>query len=247
MTRSFVASVQNRLDNLQEPAIVFFRDDDAGWEDSRLLQLLDLFGRYQLPIDLAAIPRALTPSLSKELNSRIDGSEGKLRIHQHGYAHLNHEKEGRKCEFGPARDRAAQQADIAEGKLLLQDLIGSRVDPIFTPPWNRCTAETGKCLVELGFRALSRECEAVPLATPGLAEVPISHDWFAHRKGVRLSREEWGQSLASKLGEISPLGIMFHHAVMDDGEMRTMEALLALLATHPNVRCVPMIELLTVE
>jgi predicted deacetylase len=225
---------------------VFFRDDDAGWEDSRLMQLLDLFERYELPIDLAAIPRALTPSLSKELNCRIDSSEARVRVHQHGYAHLNHEREGRKCEFGPARDHAAQRADIAQGKSLLQDLMDSRVDPIFTPPWNRCTAETGKCLVELGFRALSRESDAVPLATPGLAEVPISQDWFAHRKGVRLSREEWGQSLASKLGGTCPVGIMFHHAMMDDEEMRAMGALLALLTAHPNARCVPMIELLRV-
>lgn len=244
MTLNFLESVQNRLDSLHEATIVFFRDDDAGWGDARLMRLLDVFGEYELPIDLAAIPRALTPSLSNELISRIDNSAGRVRVHQHGYAHLNHEKEGRKCEFGPARDRAAQRADIAEGKLRLQDFMGFRVDPIFTPPWNRCIVETGECLVELGFRALSRESGADPLGTPGLAEVPVSQDWFAHRKGVRLSPEEWGQSLASKFGGTAPLGIMFHHAVMDDEEMQATAALLALLAAHPNVQCVPIIELL---
>ena len=34
-------------------------------------------------------------------------------LHQHGLAHVNHEREGRRCEFGPARGAAAQRRDIA--------------------------------------------------------------------------------------------------------------------------------------
>lgn len=229
--------IRRRLDESPYPSIFFFRDDDAGWDDHRLYQLLDIFAQQNLPIDLAAIPMAVTPPLAHELSNRMTAMAGKLHVHQHGYAHANHEADGRKCEFGPSRSKALQKIDIAEGKRRLQDLLGTSVDPIFTPPWNRCTSETGECLVELGFHTLSRESGAVPLGTPGLAELPIDQDWFAHRKGVRLGREQWAQSLAAKLGSPNPIGIMFHHAVMDAPEMQATAELLAALGTHPRAQC----------
>jgi hypothetical protein len=49
---------------------VFFRDDDAGWADARLLALCDLFGALELPLDLAVIPAALHDGLARELRAR---------------------------------------------------------------------------------------------------------------------------------------------------------------------------------
>jgi Uncharacterized protein conserved in bacteria (DUF2334) len=236
--------VRRQLDDLPYPAIFFFRDDDAGWDDHRLYELLDIFAQQNLPIDLAAIPTAVTPSLARELSNRMTAMADKLHVHQHGYAHANHEATGRKCEFGPSRSKTLQKNDISDGKRRLQDLLGPTVDPIFTPPWNRCTPETGECLVELGFHALSRESGAVPLSTPGLAELPIDQDWFAHRKGVRLGRDHWAQSLTSKLESRNPIGIMFHHAVMDASEMQAAAELLAALGTHPRAQCRTMHSLL---
>ena len=85
--------------------------------------------------------------------SRASCVQRPVGLHQHGLAHVNHEREGRKCEFGPSRDAAAQRRDIADGRERLAALLGDRVDPIFTPPWNRCTADTGAVLAELGFAA----------------------------------------------------------------------------------------------
>ena len=126
------------------------------------------------------IPAELDAGLARELRERPVG------LHQHGLAHVNHEREGRKCEFGPARDAAAQRRDIADGRERLAALLGDRVDPIFTPPWNRCTADTGRVLAELGFAVLSREARAEPLGVPGLAELPVSVDY------IRLLPEELG-------------------------------------------------------
>ena len=166
---------------------VFFRDDDAGWGDARLFELLDRFAAHSLPVDLAVIPMELDRALADELAARP-----RVGLHQHGLAHVNHEREGRKHEFGPSRDAAAQRADIAAGRERLADLLGERVDPIFTPPWNRCTADTGRCLAELGFEVLSREARAAPLDVPGLRELPVSVDWFAHRHGR--AAEPWPSS-----------------------------------------------------
>jgi hypothetical protein len=148
-------------------------------------------------------------------------------MHQHGYAHTNHQVEGRKCEFGPARGRAAQQADIAAGQERLRALLGDRVDPFFTPPWNRCTRDTGEALVELGFTLLSREHRAEPLGV--LPELPV------HLDVARLSPEELDERFAGHVRAGGPVGVMFHHGVMEPDDMARAGELLALLAAHENV------------
>jgi peptidoglycan/xylan/chitin deacetylase (PgdA/CDA1 family) len=222
------------LDAAPAPVEVFFRDDDAGWRDDRLHLLLDVFARLGLPLDLAVIPCELHPRLARELRARAaDG----IRLHQHGYAHRNHEREGRKHEFGPSRSRAEQRRDIEAGRALLAELD---VEPIFTPPWNRCTVETGECLVELGFAVLSREAKAEPLGVPGLRELPVRLDWFAHDHGTRLTPDALMERLAGAIAAGGPVGIMFHHPVMDDAEMERAAQLLALLAGHERVVARPM-------
>ncbi len=101
------------LDAAPSPVPVFFRDDDAGWGDDRLCALLDRFEARALPIDVAAIPRALGPAIARELAARG------VSVHQHGFAHANHEPEGRKYEFGPSRSREVQRRDIEAGRELL--------------------------------------------------------------------------------------------------------------------------------
>lgn len=241
---SWLDPVCRRLDELPQPASIFFRDDDAGWEDARLFALLDIFDSHYVPIDLAAIPLAISDSLAGELSRRMATSRERVRIHQHGYAHNNHESAGRKCEFGPSRGKAAQKRDIEAGQRDLRKRFGNRIDPIFTPPWNRCTVETGECLVELGIKVLSRESGAAPLGLANLLELPIELDWFAHRKNVRIARCEWAERLASRLAGPVPIGIMFHHAIMEREEMQAATELLATLAARPNVRFRAMLDLI---
>jgi hypothetical protein len=224
--------VQEALDAADAPVRVFFRDDDAGWGDARLLALLDAFAAVSLPVDLAVIPLAIDTGLASELRARPVG------LHQHGLAHVNHEREGRKHEFGPARDAAAQRRDIEEGRERLADLLGDRVDPIFTPPWNRCTADTGHALAELGFAVLSREAKAEPLRVPGLAELPVTADWVAAPSAAEL-----GDRIAASIRSAPAVGLMFHHAVMDTCDMARMGELLRLLAGHERVAAARMMEL----
>jgi predicted glycosyltransferase len=236
-TPDWLLPVREALDGLAHPASLFFRDDDCGWGDDRLLLLLDIFTDFGIPLDLAAIPVALHPDLAQKLSRRIAAHPERLRIHQHGYAHVNHELVGKKCEFGPARDYLSQRTDIENGQRRLAELLGAAPDPIFTPPWNRCTAVTARCLAELGFQVLSRDSHAEALEIPNLFEMPIAVDWFAHRKKMRLNQIEWGELLADKLETEGSIGIMLHHAIMDADEMQALAQLLSLLARHSNADC----------
>jgi len=209
------------LDETAQPVEVFFRDDDAGWQDERLLELIARFAEHGLPLDLAVIPAELTPALAGRL------AETHVGMHQHGYAHTNHQVEGRKCEFGPARGHREQRSDIARGWAHLRELLGDRVDPFFTPPWNRCTRDTGEALVELAFELLSREHRAEPLGL--LPELPV------HLDVARLSETELDERFAARARAGGPVGVMFHHAVMEADDMRRASELLALLARHERV------------
>lgn len=240
---AWLTPVRRALDGLRQPVPVFFRDDDAGWEDARLFQLLELFRVHRLPLDLAVIPDALTPALAGELLRRRAEPGTSIGLHQHGWSHRNHEPTGRSCEFGPARTPADVRADLAVGRVRLAGLLGTAVDPIFTPPWNRCSEDTGYALWELEFAALSRDRTAQPLALPGLRELPITVDWFARCRGVRLDDLEFGKRLAEALAGQGPVGIMLHHGVTEPGDFQRIGQLLALLAGHPVVQTFPMMAL----
>jgi peptidoglycan/xylan/chitin deacetylase (PgdA/CDA1 family) len=225
--------VRAALDRLDSGCTFFFRDDDAGWADERLFALLSRFERHGVRADVAVIPAAATPALARRLRS-IGHATG-IRVHQHGLSHANHEVEARKCEFGAARAADVQAADVAAGRDLMRATFGDLVDPIFTPPWNRCTPMTGDALVAAGLEVLSRDVTAPRLDRPDLIEVAVSVDWFGRRKGVPLTRAELAAQIADRVGGDHPVGVMLHHAVTDDDELARIDDLLDLVAAHPAV------------
>jgi len=221
------------LDAREEPIWYFFRDDDAGWGDAALEALLDVFETHALPLDLAAIPLALTRRTVATITTRLASGRNDVRVHQHGLAHVNHEPEGRKCEFGVSRPPELQHADIAHGRDVLADHLES-VPAVFTPPWNRCAPWTAEVLVDLGFAVLSRDVSAGRAAVPALLELPITVDWLARRNKVPVDRPGRGALLAEMASGPGPVGVMLHHEVMSDQDRRDLGALLALVSAHPK-------------
>ena len=240
----WLAALRRALDTADRPVTFFFRDDDAGWADDRLWALLDRFAGVALPVDLAVIPAALAAQPARLLRRRIAASGGLVAAHQHGSTHANHEPEGRKHEFGPARTAEQQRYNLARGQRLLADKLGPAIAPIFTPPWNRCTPTTGRCVAELGFQVLSRDTTAAPLGLElgPVVELPVTVDWFARRKGVRLDRPQLGALLGEAAAGPRPVGVMLHHAITDDPEMEAIGELLELVARHPAASASPMLQ-----
>src|SRR6185295_18655532 len=116
---SWLDPLRKSLDEASGPISFFFRNDDVGWEDARLFDLLDVFAQYEVPIDLAVIPKSISRETAARLRKLVAERPEGLSVHQHGFAHVNHELTGRKCEFGDSRSSALQHAEIAAGKELL--------------------------------------------------------------------------------------------------------------------------------
>jgi len=228
--------IEARLATLEQPVTVFFRDDDAGWDDARLFDLLHAFADHECPVDLAVIPASLQEPLRVLLSRHRAAAPGIVGLHQHGWSHANHEATGRKCEFGPSRPAGHQSLDIARGARSLRSAFGDGVDPIFTPPWNRCTQDTVDELVRLGFKALSRDSSARPLDTGPLEELPVAVDWTAAwtRNGGPAGVAD-AVAGALQAGEVT--GLMFHHATMDASQVACTRELLDLLVGHDAVEC----------
>jgi hypothetical protein len=231
------------LDAAPGPVTFFIRDDDAGWADERLHALLDVTAEVNIPIDLAVIPEALHAPLAQDLLHRRDRQP--LGLHQHGWSHVNHEPSGRKGEFGASRAADLRLSDLRQGRDRLLQMLGPRVDEIFTPPWNRCAEGTADQLRALGFIALSRDAGATP--QQALPELPVHVDWARHCREAAAAGDDVALRVAADLSRQVPacaapaaIGLMLHHAVMDDDEMALLHKLLARWSAHPHARWVPM-------
>lgn len=233
---SWLHEIGNVLDRATSPVRVFFRDDDAGWANDRLFNLLDTFAKVEMPLDLAVIPQSLECNLAEELRIRWHQNRHLLGLHQHGFSHSNHELSGRKCEFGISRTKSQQMEDIANGQSFLKEYLADALDPFFTPPWNRCTQDTVECLETIEFKLLSRDVTATKYNSIKLKQVPVHIDWSKFIKSSPDPLIELDKTIASHLSQNEMTGIMFHHADMNDEHLNTLAELLTLLSGHQNAQ-----------
>ena len=68
---AWLTPLEATLEAIESPCPFFFRDDDAGWDDTALMALLDEFEAAGVTVDVAAIPQALTPDAGRLLAARL--------------------------------------------------------------------------------------------------------------------------------------------------------------------------------
>jgi hypothetical protein len=218
------------------PLRLFFRDDDVDEDETTLRRLLKLFMERNTPINLGVIPGRLTAACVELLAESAGAAPAMLELNQHGWRHLNHEREGRKCEFGPSRTYAEQLDDIAHGQARMTEEFGPNWFPVFIPPWNRCTEETRRALDQLGFRALSAKQGSSVVTGYRFEEISITLDLYRWNDGARLkSPEEVVGDLIAQLSRLQTIGVALHHKVMDEQAFSFLGSLLDTLASHPAV------------
>lgn len=216
------------------PPLVFFRADDVAAPSRSWDRFVALFLRWRVPLACAATPAWLTPARWERLREGVASAPALFCWHQHGRTHRNHEAAGKKMEFGPARSREAKERDLLAGRERLAAILGPAFAPWFTPPWNRCDAETLALLAEHGYAGLSRFRGARP-ASP-LPEAPATLDLHTRKDADAVMAwprllEELEASLAA-----GALGVMCHHQRCNAAALVWLDELLSLLADPPAAR-----------
>ncbi|MEO0938283.1 MAG: polysaccharide deacetylase family protein [Pseudomonadota bacterium] len=126
---------------------LWWRDDDAVAATPELDGLLRLSDEVRVPVCLAVIPALAKASLPQALGPDT-------RVMVHGWRHADTSQEGQKrSEFVSPRPAALRET--AEALARMQSLFGSRLAPVFVPPWNRISDEIASGLAAQGYAALS--------------------------------------------------------------------------------------------
>ena len=218
---------------------LWLRDDDATVPSDQLDRLAALSERFAIPVLLASIPLLAQETLARRLETAP-----LLLPCQHGAWHRNHAPPGeKKSEFGLHRPLPEILAEIATGRERQLELFGSRLLPVFVPPWNRIHPAIAAELPGLGFAGLScfRNFALGPAGGPRLVNTDLDLiDWH----GGRVGRQP-GDLLAEMVERLrarradrepaKPFGLLLHHHDHDSTAWKVLTTLLARLAGHAAV------------
>ena len=219
---------------LPAPVRIFFRADDVGRIDSNFIPMMELFAEYNMPLCPALVPEWLDADNWQRIIS-LAQKENLFCWHQHGFNHVNHESVGKKCEFGESRSIEAIRNDILAGKMKLEQLLADSFLPVFTPPWNRCSAAAMQIVQELNFSALSRSTNVQPLPPAGLPDIAINIDLHTRRE------TDPEQGIANLLAECRAalqtgcMGFMLHHQRMNTTAFLFLRHLFQAINSEPRL------------
>jgi len=218
--------------------VVFFRADDVGIPGPSFFRLISLFREHRVPLTLGVVPAWLTTTRWQAILEVCRKDHSLWCWIQHGWRHVNHESQGKKMEFGPSRSFAHKRRDLRLGLYRLRHLVGDKLVPVFTPPWNRCDGETLLVVQELGYDGLSRSVAAEPPAPAEVPEYAVTVD--LHTRKEKVAEKGW-QSLFQELRSSLTnglCGIMIHHQRMNDPAFAFLDLLLPLLKQDRHIRLV---------
>jgi hypothetical protein len=234
---SLLQEALEQLEREGRTVSVFFRDDDIDIKEDSLRRMMDVFYLHGVPANLEVVPGCLTEEAVAWLCEQQAEFPLLIELNQHGWMHRNHELAGKKCEFGPSRNFQQQIADLANGKHRMDQAFPGAWNPVFTPPWNRCTSDTYLAIETLGFRVLSKNRGDVPVTAYKFKEISTSIDIF-HWKGETRLKEpgEIFMAIRNQCRTDEPIGILLHHKVMSSAALSLLSLLLETLSRYRSVR-----------
>ncbi len=235
--RKLETFLEQQLETGAKVRHLFLRDDDVDEDEESLRHLLDICASRGVPLNLEVIPDRLTKTGTQLLDTYARSLPRLFELHQHGWQHLNHEQEGKKCEFGPSRTFQEQLADIRQGKNLLGKTFQGLFFPAFTPPWNRCTKDTYRVLDELGFQVLSKDCGKERSPEHRFSEFSTTLDLYTWKTGASMkSPDKIVHELIGQLEQLPITGLLLHHKVMTAEAFLFLDQLLCELARYSMIK-----------
>lgn len=231
MRAAFLRALDARARSGQ-PALLWWRDDDAVEPSPQLDRLLRLSRDRGIPATLAVIPAPTGAALAERLNGL-----GGITVAVHGWSHRNHAPAGeKKQELGAHRPADVVLAEIATGFARLRGLHGARLVPVLVPPWNRIAPEVVSGLPGLGFEALSTFGPQRPAPLAVINTHVDLIDWHG-TQGGRAS-DALLSDLVRALDQPDPgaIGLLSHHLVHDAQAWSFLEHLFEMTQDHPGCR-----------
>ncbi|NDV27292.1 polysaccharide deacetylase family protein [Desulfovibrio sp. JC010] len=229
----------------QQGCDVFFRADDIGYPGWQFSAMIEAFKKHNTPLALAVVPAWFNEQRRDALFSELDPDLNLWCLHQHGYRHMDHKTERKKFEFGPSREKSVISSELARGKEKLSHLLGDHFSPLFTPPWNRCSAETMQSLVELGFAAISRSTNVKPQPPQELPDIPVNIDLHTVKTTSPVEGLKTLQDLMIEGVKSGRAGFMLHHQRMNKTSQLFLHYLLGKINETPGLHVKDIRELLS--
>ena len=130
---------------------VWWRDDDVFDDTKELNRLLHFSEKHDVPVHLAVIPKHLTDDARVLIKSNRN-----ITVLQHGYAHVNHAKNGAPLnEFSLDREIEVMLNEIRCGFTKLSEVFDEQFLPLFVPPWGHVALPVIERLHKIGFVGVS--------------------------------------------------------------------------------------------
>ncbi|PHR27003.1 MAG: hypothetical protein COA36_10310 [Desulfotalea sp.] len=235
VSQQLTAAIARGCSEFSTIPTVFFRGDDIGIPSHEFAQMIAVFRKHKIPLSLAVVPTWLNTTRLSDLQNLMGNSKTQWYWHQHGYIHHNFELLGKKQEFGPSRAPQVIHSSLTKGKARLDMLLGPDNQPVFTPPWNRCSQETLHGLQALNFKAISRSRGATPHTKENFPDFQMNVDLHTRKEacpkqGFEVLLGEIEQGLAT-----GRCGIMLHHQRMNGRAVAFLDILLQCLKKHPRI------------
>lgn len=220
---------------------IFFRDDDVDKKSKKLVQLIDLFIKHLIPINLAVIPATVTRETVEYLLDTKSKFPDLINIHQHGFQHINYGND-KEYEFGEKRSYEQQYQDISRGKDLMNTYFGDSWDKIFTPPHHGFDQNTLRVLNELDFKYISFGTKSFVDQNCSLKTLPVNVDFIdwhsaAMLKSGRLVENEI--KLVAKKNKL--IGVVLHHEYFKEADFKVIENVLVKLKSNKKITFCKMI------
>ncbi len=196
------------------PLRIFFRADDVGVSGTAFEALCRLFSFFRVPLALATVPSWLSERRLEKLFKVISYEDEIWGWHQHGWRHVNWEKDGSKSEFGMSRTETQKWLDIWKGYNKMQEIFGNHFLPVFTPPWHSLSQDTFAILKQVGFEAVSMDVK-IPKRSKkygGLKNFRIYLDLHTRKtENSDYAFDELMADLKNLALSKEPAGIMINH------------------------------------
>jgi len=195
--------------------IIFFRDDDVTEITESLRDLVGIFTKNRIPVNLQVVPNKLTGEAKEWLNAKKAETPGLIEINQHGWSHTNRAHEGEPHEFGPSVSFQEQLSDISKGMDVMKAAFSQNFVEVFTPPYHGYDSNTIKALKMLDFKAISKFCDGNEVDIP---EISPTVDILRYgKKGAKAKHlGEIYREMMESIRDRTCSGVVLHHEEIDE-------------------------------